>query len=105
MNFVGIAIAGKTLSKTGPHSLDTFKQVLDVNVAGTFNVIRLAADSMKNQEPFSEFGERGFLTSWCVVVHIHLCSRIYTTHMYMLPVKNNYTSMYIFMLYPLNLVA
>lgn len=57
--FSGIAIAMKTLSKKGPHSLEPFRQVLDVNVAGTFNVIRLAADSMKKTEPLTTSGERG----------------------------------------------
>ena len=57
--FLGIAIAVKTLSKKGPHPLDSFRQVIDVNIAGTFNVIRLVAEQMKDCEPVTESGERG----------------------------------------------
>ena len=49
----------KTLSKKGPHPLEPFKQVVDVNVAGTFNVIRLAVNHMKDTEPLTKSGERG----------------------------------------------
>lgn len=40
----GIAVASRTLSKKGPHSLDDFSKVLHVNTTGTFNVLRLAAE-------------------------------------------------------------
>mmetsp|Transcript_10003 Transcript_10003/g.19625 ORF Transcript_10003/g.19625 Transcript_10003/m.19625 type:complete len:252 (+) Transcript_10003:508-1263(+) len=46
VNCAGLAHAIRTLSKRGPHPLDKFKQTLDVNVAGTFNVCRLAAEKM-----------------------------------------------------------
>ncbi len=55
----------KTVSKKGPHPLESFKQVVDVNVAGTFNVIRLAVDLMKDTEPLTESGERGMLIIQC----------------------------------------
>ncbi len=54
----GIGAAMKVLSKTGPHPLDLFKRVIDVNLVGTFNVIRLAANAMLEQEPDAN-GERG----------------------------------------------
>lgn len=60
VNCAGIAIAAKVLGKEGPHSLDTFMKVLQVNVGGTFNMIRLAAAAMKENEP-GEDGERGVI--------------------------------------------
>ena len=60
VNCAGIAIAAKVLGKEGPHSLDAFMKVLQVNVGGTFNMIRLAAAAMKENEP-GEDGERGVI--------------------------------------------
>jgi 3-hydroxyacyl-CoA dehydrogenase / 3-hydroxy-2-methylbutyryl-CoA dehydrogenase len=54
----GIGLAGRTISKRGPHPLDVFERVLAVNLAGTFNVLRLAADAMRGNEPDAG-GERG----------------------------------------------
>ena len=51
----------KTLSKKGPHPLNEFQRVLSVNVAGSFNVIRLVAEQMKNGEALNEAGEKGEL--------------------------------------------
>lgn len=58
VNCAGIAIAEKTLGREGPHALDSFSKVIQVNLIGTFNVIRLAAEAMSRNEP-SEDGERG----------------------------------------------
>lgn len=58
-NFAGIAVAAKTLGKTGPHALDLYNKVLQVNLAGTFNVLRLAAEQMAKNEPVNEHGGRG----------------------------------------------
>jgi NAD(P)-dependent dehydrogenase (short-subunit alcohol dehydrogenase family) len=60
VNCAGIAIAVKVLSRRGPHDLDAFARVLTVNVVGTFNVIRLAAEAMSQGEP-NEEGERGVI--------------------------------------------
>lgn len=60
-NFAGIARAAKTISKDGPHPLDMFKAVIDVNLVGTFNVLRLAAMSMSKNEPVSSDGLRGVI--------------------------------------------
>ena len=57
--FPGIAIAVKTLSKKGPHPLSWFQKVVDVNLVGTFNVIRLTSDCMRQSEPCTKSGERG----------------------------------------------
>ena len=44
---------------SGPHSLEEFKRVIDINLGGTFNVCRLTAEAMAGQEPYNESGERG----------------------------------------------
>lgn len=60
VNCAGIATPGKVLSKSGPMSLDRFEQVIRVNLTGTFNVIRVAAEVMQENEP-NEEGERGVI--------------------------------------------
>ncbi|MGH2949019.1 MAG: SDR family NAD(P)-dependent oxidoreductase [Solirubrobacteraceae bacterium] len=54
----GVGWAEKTAGKRGPHALDPFRTVVDVNLIGTFNVLRLAAAAMLANEPDGE-GERG----------------------------------------------
>ena len=55
----GGGIALRTLARDGtPHSLETFRKVVDLNLVGTFNVIRLAAAEMAKNDP-DEGGERG----------------------------------------------
>jgi NAD(P)-dependent dehydrogenase (short-subunit alcohol dehydrogenase family) len=56
----GIAIGEKTVGKEGPHALASFARVINVNLIGTFNMIRVAADAMSRLEPTAE-GERGIL--------------------------------------------
>ena len=51
VNCAGIGSASKTVGRDGPHPLDYFKLVLDINLTGTFNAIRLAADAMGKNEP------------------------------------------------------
>ena len=58
INCAGIAIAAKVIGRKGLHTLDAFNKVLQVNVSGTFNVIRLATAVMVENEP-NEGGERG----------------------------------------------
>ena len=59
----GIGWAERTLNRAGaPHSLDTFRKVLDVNLGGTFNVLRLAAAAMADNEP-DENGARGVIVN------------------------------------------
>jgi NAD(P)-dependent dehydrogenase (short-subunit alcohol dehydrogenase family) len=62
VNCAGIAIAEKTLGRDGPHALDSFSKVIQVNLVGTFNVIRLAAEAMTRNDP-SEDGERGVIVN------------------------------------------
>jgi 3-hydroxyacyl-CoA dehydrogenase/3-hydroxy-2-methylbutyryl-CoA dehydrogenase len=54
----GIGWAQRTAGKQGPHDLEIFHNVIKVNLVGTFNVLRLAAAAMIDNEP-SEGGERG----------------------------------------------
>ena len=54
----GIGWAQRTASKQGPHDLEIFHNVIKVNLIGTFNVLRLAASAMSENEP-DEGGERG----------------------------------------------
>ena len=60
VNCAGIGRAARTISKTGPHALDMFAQVINVNLIGTFNVIRVAAWAMSQAEPMDD-GERGVI--------------------------------------------
>lgn len=59
VNCAGIGNAMKTVSKKGAFPLDAFKKVVDVNLFGTFNVIRLAAERIAKTEPIE--GERGVI--------------------------------------------
>ena len=54
----GIGWAQRTAGKQGPHDLEVFHNVIKVNLIGTFNVLRLAATAMNENEP-DEGGERG----------------------------------------------
>ena len=60
VNCAGIAVAEKTVGKNGAHVLDNFKRVIDVNLIGTFNCIRLVAAEMERNEPRDD-GERGVI--------------------------------------------
>lgn len=62
VNCAGIAPAVKTVGKDGAHPLASFAKVINVNLIGSFNMIRLAAEAMSKNEPEST-GERGVLIS------------------------------------------
>lgn len=53
----GVATPGRVLGKKGPLPLETYKTVIDINLIGTFNVLRLAAAAMASNEPLD--GDRG----------------------------------------------
>jgi NAD(P)-dependent dehydrogenase (short-subunit alcohol dehydrogenase family) len=62
INCAGIGIAERVLGKNGPHALDMFTRVIRVNLIGTFNVIRLAAEVIARGEPVPDTtGERGVI--------------------------------------------
>ncbi|HEY6411407.1 MAG TPA: SDR family NAD(P)-dependent oxidoreductase, partial [Ktedonobacteraceae bacterium] len=60
INCAGIGVAERVVGKSGPHSLASFSKVIQVNLIGTFNTIRLAAAAMSTNEP-TEGGERGVI--------------------------------------------
>jgi NAD(P)-dependent dehydrogenase (short-subunit alcohol dehydrogenase family) len=62
INCAGIASAEKVLGREGPHSLKSFSRVIEVNLIGTFNVLRLAAEAMAKNDP-TEGGERGVIVN------------------------------------------
>jgi NAD(P)-dependent dehydrogenase (short-subunit alcohol dehydrogenase family) len=61
VNCAGIGWAQRTVARSGPHDLKVFELVIRVNLIGTFNVIRLAAQQMSSQEPIGE--ERGVIVN------------------------------------------
>lgn len=60
INCAGIAPAEKVLGRKGVHGLDSFRRVVEVNLIGSFNMLRLVAEAMAGNEP-DEQGERGVL--------------------------------------------
>jgi NAD(P)-dependent dehydrogenase (short-subunit alcohol dehydrogenase family) len=60
INTAGGGIATRTLTKEGPHPLDAFRAVIDLNLVASFNIARLQADRMSRNEP-DENGERGVI--------------------------------------------
>lgn len=62
VNCAGIGIAERVLGKQGPHPLDLFNKVIQVNLIGVFNALRLGAAAMSQNEP-NEEGERGLIVS------------------------------------------
>jgi NAD(P)-dependent dehydrogenase (short-subunit alcohol dehydrogenase family) len=62
VNCAGIAPSARILSRTGPHDLDLFHTVLKVNLLGTFNVLRLAAEAMSTLDADSS-GQRGVIVN------------------------------------------
>lgn len=63
INCAGVLGAGRILAKEGPMSLDFFAQVLRVNLVGTFNLIRLAAQAMSALPEIGEAKERGVIVN------------------------------------------
>ena len=60
VNCAGVAPAVKTVGKDGPHPLDVFQRTVNINLVGTFNMARLAADAMSKTEA-GDSGERGVI--------------------------------------------
>jgi NAD(P)-dependent dehydrogenase (short-subunit alcohol dehydrogenase family) len=61
VNCAGLGVAAKTVGRDGPAALDGFLKTINVNLVGTFNVIRLAAAAMAATEPVD--GERGVIVN------------------------------------------
>jgi NAD(P)-dependent dehydrogenase (short-subunit alcohol dehydrogenase family) len=60
INCAGVAPAVRTLGRDGPHPLEVFQRTVNINLVGTFNMARLAADEMAKTEPNAD-GERGVI--------------------------------------------
>ncbi|WP_434711153.1 SDR family NAD(P)-dependent oxidoreductase [Pseudomonas sp. R1-1] len=60
INCAGIVRGEKILGKTGPHALSSFAQVINVNLIGSFNMLRLAAAAIAESEANAD-GERGVI--------------------------------------------
>ena len=62
VNCAGVAPGERVVGKNGPHSLANFRRAVEINLIGTFNVIRLAANTMSTQTPNAS-GERGVIVN------------------------------------------
>lgn len=62
VNCAGVAPAEKILGRNGAHGLDSFSRVIQINLVGSFNMLRLAAEAMAQGEP-NEQGERGVIVN------------------------------------------
>lgn len=62
VNCAGIGVAQRIVGREGPMSLDAFARVININLIGSFNLMRLAAADMSKLEPLEE-GERGVIIS------------------------------------------
>ena len=60
-NFAGIGNAIRTMGKNGPFPLDAFQMVININLVGTFNVLRLCAEQMGKNEPFTKDDGKGVI--------------------------------------------
>jgi NAD(P)-dependent dehydrogenase (short-subunit alcohol dehydrogenase family) len=63
VNCAGIAPAKRIVGRDGPMALEAFAQVIQTNLIGSFNLLRLAASDMAGAEPLGEDGERGVIIS------------------------------------------
>ena len=61
VNCAGIAPARRIVGRDGPMPLEDFRRVIDVNLIGTFNAMRLMAAAVRNQKPLDDVGERGVI--------------------------------------------
>ena len=61
VNCAGIAPAKRIVGRDGAMPLEDFKRVIDVNLIGTFNAIRLMATAVRNEPPLDDAGERGVI--------------------------------------------
>ncbi len=63
VNSAGIGGAARTVGKNGPMPLQKFEHIVRVNLIGTFNVLRLCAEVMQDNEPVTQDGERGVIVN------------------------------------------
>jgi NAD(P)-dependent dehydrogenase (short-subunit alcohol dehydrogenase family) len=60
MNCAGVATPGRIVGREGPLNLDAFRRVIEINLIGSFNMLRLAAADMSTMEPLED-NERGVI--------------------------------------------
>ncbi len=71
VNCAGIGRVARTINRDGsPHDLDLYKTVIEINLIGTFNVIRIAAGAMAETEPADQYGGRGAIVNTSSVAGI-----------------------------------
>jgi NAD(P)-dependent dehydrogenase (short-subunit alcohol dehydrogenase family) len=69
INCAGVAPAAKTVGKEGPHPLELFQRTVNINLVGTFNMARLAADAI-GKTAATESGERGVIINTASVAAV-----------------------------------
>lgn len=62
VNCAGVAPGEKVVGREGPHRLESFARAVNINLVGTFNMLRLAADAIVKEEPDAD-GERGVIVN------------------------------------------
>ncbi len=62
VNCAGVAPSERILGKSGPHALESFSRAISINLIGSFNMLRLAAEAMAHNAP-NETGERGVIVN------------------------------------------
>lgn len=71
VNCAGIGWAERTVNRDGsPHALATFRKVIDINLIGTFNLMRIAAAAIANTEPADSDGQRGVVINTASIAGI-----------------------------------
>src|ERR1039457_1172182 len=60
VNCAGVAPSERIAGRNGPHSLESFTRAITINLVGTFNMLRLAANAMTSNDPMAD-GERGVI--------------------------------------------
>jgi NAD(P)-dependent dehydrogenase (short-subunit alcohol dehydrogenase family) len=63
VNCAGVAWASRILGRKGVHDLDLFRSVIGINLVGSFNVLRLAAEAIALSDPVDESGQRGLIVN------------------------------------------
>lgn len=63
VNCAGVAWAARIVGRKGVHDLDLFANVVRINLIGTFNVLRLAAEAMTKTDPVDDAGQRGLIVN------------------------------------------
>ncbi|WP_366553756.1 SDR family NAD(P)-dependent oxidoreductase [Aquibaculum sediminis] len=63
VNCAGVAPAKRIVGRNGPMPLEEFRKAVDINLVGSFNMLRLAAADMLGAEPVNEDGERGLIVN------------------------------------------